>query len=177
MCIQSSDVGHVLHYEYAIDVHRVAESCYLVRDETPADPARRRVQRAATGSGMRSRNPTNSDGAGQPLEPEAVTELQAGLGGCWLVTTRTSRHVWNLDQMTYQRLPGPDGHKFVADGMVLPLTRIGVYPAVGRSSLVFYDDPENEQRERWRVSATVVSITRLETEDADQPDPDGVSDA
>lgn len=127
------------------------------------------------GIDVRIRNPANREHAGQTVGPDAVSALHEGLGGCWLVITRTSQHVWNLDQMTYQRLPGPDGQGFVADGMVLTITRIGVYPAVGRSSLLFYDDPENEQRERWRVSATVVSITRLEACNADHPHSDIVS--
>ena len=143
-------------------------------DETHAEPKSRDVQRAADGIDMSSA-PANRERATKTVEPKEVEALHSGLGGCWLVSTRTSRHVWNLDHMTYQRLPGPDGQKFVADGMVLPITHVGFYPAVGRSSLIFYDDPEGERRERWRVSATVVSITRLEAEDADQPDPDVVS--
>ena len=38
--------------------------------------------------------------------PETVTELTPGMGGRWLVTTRGSQHVFDLNTMTYTRIPG-----------------------------------------------------------------------
>jgi hypothetical protein len=98
----------------------------------------------------------------QPDGGESVDELHAGLGGRWLVTThKGTRHIWCLETMTYQRLPVAGRQRFDYDGIVHPITRVGVYPTVGASSLVFFDDPERPWMEQWRVSSTVAAIARL----------------
>ena len=108
---------------------------------------------------------TSSDDDASPPATDAappangVDALDQGSSGRWVVTTRTSRHVWDFDQMTYLRLRGPSGPVFDNDGVALDITHIGIYPAVGGSSLMFYDDPDNEAVQRWRQSATIVSIT------------------
>lgn len=95
---------------------------------------------------------------------ETVTELTAGMGGTWLVTTQGSEHVWNLDDMTYMRIPGVHSlaGAFSHDGEAHPITRIGRYPRVGDVSVVWFDDPDNPlTRELFRQSSTIVSIERI----------------
>ena len=97
-------------------------------------------------------------------EPETVDALHAGLGGRWLVTSQGSRHVWDLDAMTYRRLPGPGRKSFDYDGQQCPIDRIEVWPAVGRSSLVFFDDPNVPGVEQWRICSTIRTISRLDAD-------------
>ena len=101
-------------------------------------------------------------------DPDAVEALHRGLVGRWLVKThKGTRHVWDLDAMTYQRFPAPGRPRFDFDGVVHRITGVGRYPMVGASSLVFFDDPERRWVEQWRVCSTIASITRIGV------DPDG----
>lgn len=92
-----------------------------------------------------------------------VRELGPEDTGRWLVTTaRGSRHVWDLDAWTYQRLPHADA-SFSApqDGQVLSITRVERWPAVGGTSLVWFDDLDAPNLlEHWRMSNVIVSIQR-----------------
>jgi hypothetical protein len=63
--------------------------------------------------------------------------------------------------MTYQRLPGPGRKRFAYDGDAHRITRVEAYPALGRSSIVFFDDPLRPWMEQWRVCSTICSITPL----------------
>ena len=40
-------------------------------------------------------------------QTQTPTELNPEMGGRWEVNTGNSVHVWDLDAMTYTRLPGP----------------------------------------------------------------------
>lgn len=105
-------------------------------------------------------------------EPDAVEQLHAGLGGRWLVSThKGTRHIWDLDVMTYRRLPAPGRPRFDFDEVVHRITGVGRYPEVGASSLVFFDDPERPWMEQWRVCSTIASITRLGADLDDGSDP------
>jgi hypothetical protein len=46
-------------------------------------------------------------------------------------------------------------------GRELRITRVTAWPAVGRSALVFFDDPHLDALEHWRQCSTIQSITRL----------------
>lgn len=93
-------------------------------------------------------------------EPEIVTELTEGMGGRWLVTTRDSQHVWDLDKLTYERRPGDNAARMVGDNAAHPITGIGRYPSVGRRSHVEFD-PGGLSIE-WRVCGRIERIERME---------------
>lgn len=103
----------------------------------------------------------HSDAPEPPHGAESVDALGPGMGGRWLVRTRSSRHVWDLLRHTYQRLPGATSNHFAYDGEVVRIGRVAVYPRVGGRFLVYYDDPCDEALEQYRLSGTVRSITRL----------------
>jgi hypothetical protein len=98
---------------------------------------------------------------------ETVQQLGPDSRGRWLITTKTSRHVWDLDACTYQRLPGDDAPPFSWDARVVRLTRVDQWPVVGEKSLIWFDDPGAPASvEQWRRSATIQSIRRLSAPDA-----------
>jgi len=95
---------------------------------------------------------------------QRVTALAPGIGGRWLVETQGSTHVWDLDAMTYTRMPRPHSRSgsFDHDNQSLPITRVERWPHVGSTSLVFFDDPhEPDRAEHWRRSSDIVSITEI----------------
>lgn len=63
--------------------------------------------------------------------------------------------------MAYQRLPGPGSKSFDCDGQLYSIDGAGAWPAVGRSSLVFFDDPNDLGIEQWRICSTIRSIACL----------------
>ncbi|ULN47859.1 hypothetical protein MI170_00245 [Mycolicibacterium goodii] len=103
-----------------------------------------------------------------------VDELLPGMTGVWLVVSQGSRHEWDLDAMTYMRIAGQDSEsgRFALDGQRMPITRVGRWPRVGSTSLVFYDDPARPlEYEQFRQSSRVESITRITpTAAAGRPD-------
>src|SRR5689334_10105372 len=72
--------------------------------------------------------------------------------GRWLVTAKTSQHLWNLQpgRWTYTRLPGPNASRMAFDGQAMVISTVGAWPAVDGRSLVFYDDPSDDSLEQWR---------------------------
>lgn len=93
--------------------------------------------------------------------PAGVDALRPDTRGRWLVSTRSSRHIWDLDRRTYQRLPGSTARPFDHDGIENPITRVDKYPEIGSCFIVWFDDPRNSLLEHWRISSTIRSITRL----------------
>lgn len=92
---------------------------------------------------------------------EAVDALEPGMGGLWLVTTQGSEHIWDLDKMTYRRIPG--AAQFAGDDETHAVTRVSLWPRVGQVFLVWYDDPEDPSRlDQFRRSSIVRTIERLE---------------
>ena len=103
-------------------------------------------------------------------EQESVDELHPGMGGRWLVTTQGSTHVWDLDALTYVRLPGPESlaGAFDCDGEAVGLTRVDRWPKVGATSLLWFDDPDRPMDiERWRQSSKIVSIVGMAASEDD----------
>src|SRR5262245_38235373 len=94
---------------------------------------------------------------------EEVPELTESMLGRWLVCTQGSEHVWDLDAMTYQRLPGRDRGHFEFDGQVLRISRITRWPKVGGQSVVWFDDPTDALIEQWRISSRIRLIVRMRT--------------
>lgn len=61
-----------------------------------------------------------------------VEELAPNTRGRWLVTTRGSRHVFDLEARTYRRHPLPGHGRFPYDGQAVALTRVERWPRAGR---------------------------------------------
>lgn len=94
---------------------------------------------------------------------QPVNELTAELDGRWLVISQGSTHLWDVDNMTYSRFPGSASASgdFPYDAAPMPITRVDRWPAVGSTSLVWYDDPAcPETREHWRQSSIIDAIVR-----------------
>lgn len=89
-----------------------------------------------------------------------VTELTPESTGRWVLTSRGSRHLIDLDERTYERRPGPTSSTFPYDRTPLQLLRIEVWPKVGGRMLVWLHDPVHAHLEHWRVSSTIRNITR-----------------
>ncbi|MFS3128098.1 hypothetical protein ACLM5J_06810 [Nocardioides sp. Bht2] len=100
----------------------------------------------------------------------AVTQLKPGMRGVWLVETQGSSHIWDLDNMTYTRRPGPSSHAggMRFDGNAMPITRVEAWPKVGESFFVWFDDPDEPQLvEHYRISSTVSGIMRHHGSESD----------
>ncbi|WP_406832818.1 hypothetical protein ABEG17_08350 [Pedococcus sp. KACC 23699] len=91
-------------------------------------------------------------------------DLSPRVGGRWLVRTKETEHVWDLDAGTYTRLPGPTSSSMAYDGVPVQFTRVQMWPQVGQRSLVFFDDLSHAFVEQWRVSSRIRSITALPRE-------------
>ncbi len=101
-----------------------------------------------------------------------VDELLPGMDGLWLVVSQGSCHEWDLEAMTYMRIAGPASMagRFALDGQRMPITRVGRWPRVGSTSLVFYDDPTRPlDYEHFRQSSRIESITQILTTDSAHP--------
>jgi hypothetical protein len=92
-----------------------------------------------------------------------VTALTPGMGGRWLITTRGSTHIWDLDATTYTRIPGSSSGSgpFAFDGRPLPISRVDRWPRIGSTSLIWIDDPYAPDTTLGRRSSVIVSITAL----------------
>lgn len=103
-------------------------------------------------------------------EGDGVEQLTPGMTGRWRVTTRRAAHIWDLDEMTYTRLPGAASSAFAHDGATASIRSVERWPQVGSTSFAFFDDPDNPLIEQWRISSTIRRI-----EPADQSDRNGAS--
>jgi hypothetical protein len=93
-----------------------------------------------------------------------VDALTSEMNGSWLVKTQSSEHIWNLDHMTYTRLPGSRSRSgaFAFDQRPMAITRVERWPRVGSSSLLWYDDPTDpDHTEHWRQSSGIISINEI----------------
>lgn len=95
-------------------------------------------------------------------EGDEVSVLTRGMSGRWLVTTQGSQHVWDLDAMTYQRIPGRGSAQMAHDHQTHPIVRVEVRPIVGGYFRVWFTDPDDPGWEQFRQSSTIRRIERLE---------------
>ncbi|MBU8826962.1 hypothetical protein [Mycolicibacterium goodii] len=105
----------------------------------------------------------NPDTSNTPTE-KTVEKLDPAMGGVWLVVSQGSQHIWDLDTMTYTRVPGARSlsGKFAMDGKPIPIARVERWPQVGATSLFFFDDSTDAARyEHYRQSSRIDSITRV----------------
>jgi hypothetical protein len=94
-----------------------------------------------------------------PDEPTLVGQLTPESAGRWLVITRGAEHVFDLDARTYRRKPRHGSARFPYDGVAVPITRVPLWPKVGSSFLIWYDDRDfPDTLERWHLSSPVASI-------------------
>lgn len=95
---------------------------------------------------------------------EEIEELTAETEGTWQITTQGTIHEWDVDNMTYKRMPGPESHAgvFVHDGRYMQITKVERWPKVGDTFFIWCDDPDDMFTERWRQSSTIVSIVKIE---------------
>jgi hypothetical protein len=102
----------------------------------------------------------------------SVQQLAPDSRGRWLIHTRGSIHVLDLDAGTYERRPGPTSRRFAHDNTTLVLTRVEIWPQVGARVLVWVDDPDlPELLEFWRLTST---INRIARDGDDDPPPEHV---
>ena len=79
---------------------------------------------------MTTEHAAGPDQAGQSHIPAEraphtpVAALRQDMGGRWEVRARSSRHIWDLDAMTYTRLPGLDSTPMPYDGVPVPFGRL-----------------------------------------------------
>lgn len=93
---------------------------------------------------------------------EEVVELGPESRGRWLVRSRGSEHVFDLDARTYQRRPGAGRGAFRNDGHTVRLGRVERWPRVGESFFIWVDDHQYpDSLEHWHKSSTIACITPL----------------
>lgn len=107
-----------------------------------------------------------SESAGKLLDMESEDALTAEMTGKWLVTTQGTEHIWDLDRRTYTRRPtaASKSGAMAFDGEPRRIGRVQRWPVVGDRSWVWYDS--GYAMEEYRISSTIVSIERMEEEDA-----------
>lgn len=94
----------------------------------------------------------------------ATTELLPDSTGRWLVFTRNTLHILDLDHRTYERVPSSSSGVFDTDSMVHRLTRVDLWPCVGRRMLVWFDDPTHPHLvERWHATSAVQRIEKAQS--------------
>ena len=95
-------------------------------------------------------------------------ELKPGMTGKYLIKTRNSQHIWDLDNMLYCRMPGENSNKFSYDNDFVKLTYIIRWPKVGDYSHIFFDDLDYpDTLEQWRISSIIKSIEPINEDDND----------
>lgn len=122
---------------------------------------------------MTTQHPAGPDQVGESQVPAEhapqtpVEALRPDMGGRWEVCARSSTHIWDLDSMTYTRLPGLNSTPMPYDGVPVSMTRVEAWPAVGQQALLFFDDPDDPAREHWRICSTIRVIVRLPSGEGD----------
>lgn len=87
--------------------------------------------------------------------------LSERMGGRWLVRTRYTNHIWDLDAGMYTRVTGPESSLMDLDDTPVRFTKVALWPEVGGRSFVYFDDPVESWLEHWRASSRIRSITAL----------------
>lgn len=91
---------------------------------------------------------------------EAVEDLNTA-DGLYLLTSRSSLHVFDLRAGAYLRVPGERSHSFPHDTSVLRLTQVERC-RVGESFFIWLDDPrEYAVWDYWRQSSPISAMYRV----------------
>lgn len=89
-----------------------------------------------------------------------VTELTGGEVGRWLVITQHSSHLFDLDNRTVERIPGPLAHAMYDDG-IQPLLEIRTC-RVGQRGYWTIRSCDDLIEYYWHLSSQIRSIERLD---------------
>ena len=92
---------------------------------------------------------------------DAATALDPQMSGRWLVGTRNTQHLWDLDTMAHTRLSGPRSSYMEHDGRACHISRVVIWPRVGIRAFVWVEDPSDPLMEHYRVTSPVRSIRRV----------------
>lgn len=109
-----------------------------------------------------------SEGGAMATDGNCATDMRAKRRlepddtGLWLVKTAHSAQVWDMDTGRWMRVPGEGRSVFPGDNEWLTIYRIGNWPEVGLSVLVYLDDPVHHHMEQWRASTPVTSIEQVQ---------------
>ena len=95
----------------------------------------------------------------EPPAAESVDHLDAGGSGRWLIRSRGTTHLLDLDRRIYERRTGPTSQHFSFDNVPMELARVVVWPRVDGRMLVFFYDPREDNIEYWRLTSRIRSIT------------------
>lgn len=103
----------------------------------------------------------------EPSEESGFETIGPESTGRWLITTQGSQHVLDVDEQTYQRLPGRGRSGFAHDQRTVPFSRVEQRPAVGSAFVLWFDDPDSpDEIVYWRRSSTIRAIERADARDA-----------
>lgn len=108
-------------------------------------------------------------GRGDEAGAESVERLGPASTGVWIVTTRHTRHRFDLTgpTQTYQRMPGEGSVPMVHDNERLVLVRVDRPVAVGSSFFIWVEAvADGAYVEHWRQSSTIRSIVADTSGDA-----------
>lgn len=110
----------------------------------------------------REATPVNeSDPCPDPSPQTAiVTELTGGEVGRWLVTTQHSRHLFDLENRTVERIPGPEAQAMDDDG-IQSLLEIRTCRVGQRGYWTIRSDDDLIEY-YWHLSSQIRSIERLD---------------
>lgn len=74
--------------------------------------------------------------------PTYVDHLEPGMTGRWLLTSQGSKHLLDLDTLTWTRYRDDGRGAFVLDATPVQLTSIAIWPKVGLSPLFVFPHPQ-----------------------------------
>ncbi|WP_343989409.1 hypothetical protein [Terrabacter terrae] len=105
--------------------------------------------------------PSSGPGATEAATVETVERLDED-GGLYLARSRSSLHVFDLDNRAYLRLPGERSNAFPHDVSVLRLTGVERWPHVGDTFFIWVDQPsEFAVWDYWRQSSAIAALYRV----------------
>ncbi len=120
------------------------------RDHLPAVPDAWETGTLAYGLRTRSSTARRALYDADELTPESH--------GAWLIRTRRTTHIVDLDARVYLREPDPDGQAFPDDRTWLRLNRFERWPRVGSTFLCWVEPTPSAVLEYWRQSSTIRAI-------------------
>lgn len=96
---------------------------------------------------------------------ESPSAMPADATGHWVIRTRNTTQLIDLDETRYMRVPGQGRKAMEYDREWLQILRFGRLPVLGEQMLIYVDPPDPLRamvEELWRVSATILSLEQAE---------------
>lgn len=78
--------------------------------------------------------------------------------GTWIIKTRGSTHVLNLDEKTITRFNDSGRNPMPRDGKEKYITTVARWPEVGDGFIMYYSEQPQSMAVRWHASSTIESI-------------------